>query len=471
MAPATLWVALVVGLQLWATGHTVPTQVTLTPYMPEPGVSCRDPKEYYNNNVQMCCAACPPGQHVKHFCTKTSDTVCSDCEDGTYTKLWNRLPTCLSCGSRCDDDQVKIRVCTKQQNRVCACKADMYCALQTNTDSCRQCMSLSKCGPGFGVASTRSANENVVCRACDPGTFSDTTSSTDVCRPHRTCSILAIPGSASVDAVCAPESPALSTVPEAVYVSQPEPTRSHPLEPEPEPSQTPSTVSVFVKSEPSTTGGISLPIGLIVGVTALGLLVLGLVNCLILVQKKKKPSCLQREAKVPHLPDEKSLGATGLEQQHLLTTAPSSSSSSLESSTSAGDRRLPPRSQPQATATEEARGPQEACAGSRSSDSSRGSHGTHVNVTCIVNVCSSSDHSAQCSSQASTTVGEPDANAPGSPKDEQVPFSQEECPSQSQWETPETLLSREKSLPLGVPDVGMKLDQPGWCDQAAAQVA
>lgn len=64
-----------------------------------------------------------------------------------------------------------------------------------------------------------------------------------------------------MDAVCAPESPALSTVPEAVYVSQPEPTRSHPLEPEPEPSQTPSTVSVFVKSEPSTTGGISLPIG------------------------------------------------------------------------------------------------------------------------------------------------------------------------------------------------------------------
>lgn len=37
-------------------------QVTLTPYMPEPGVSCRDPKEYYNNKVQMCCAACPPGE-------------------------------------------------------------------------------------------------------------------------------------------------------------------------------------------------------------------------------------------------------------------------------------------------------------------------------------------------------------------------------------------------------------------------
>ncbi|KAL1776383.1 tumor necrosis factor receptor superfamily member 1B [Sigmodon hispidus] len=463
MAPTTFWVALVIGLQLWATGHSVPAQITLTPYMPEPGMTCQNPKEYYNNNVQMCCAACPPGQHVKHFCTKTTDTVCTDCEDGTYTKLWNRLSTCLSCGSRCGYDQVKTRACTKEQNRVCTCKADMYCALQTNTDSCRQCMRLSKCGPGFGVASTRSENGNVVCSACAPGTFSDTTSSTDVCRPHRICSILAIPGNASADAVCAPESPTPSAIPELVHISQPEPTRSQSLEPEPEPSQTPGTASSFVRSEPSVESGISLPVGLIVGVTALSLLVLGLVNCFILVQKKKKPSCLQREAKVPHLPDEKSRGMTGLEQQHLLTTAPSSSSSSLESSASAGDRRAPPRIQPQATATEEAQGSQEACAGSRNSDSSHGSHGTHVNVTCIVNVCSSSDHSSQCASQASATVGDPDADSSGSPKDEQVPFSQEECPSQSQWEHTETLQSREKPLPLGVPDVGMKPNQPGWC--------
>lgn len=104
-------------------------------------------------------------------------------------------------------------------------------------------------------------------------------------------------------------------------------------------------------------------------------------------------------------------------------------------------------------------------------DSSHGSHGTHVNVTCIVNVCSSSDHSSQCSSQTSTTVGDPDAHPSGSPKDEQVPFSQEECPSQSQWETPETPLSHEKPWPLGVPDVGMKPNQQGWCDQVAAKVA
>ncbi|XP_051027382.1 tumor necrosis factor receptor superfamily member 1B [Acomys russatus] len=474
MAPTALWVALVVGLQLCATGHSVPAQVTLTPYMPEPGNNCRSPEEYYNRRVRMCCAKCPRGQHAKHLCNETSDTVCADCEESTYTQLWNQLSTCLSCSSPCGADQVEIYTCTKQQNRVCACKADRYCALKTSSGSCRLCMKLSKCGPGFGVTHSRSANGNVVCSACAPGTFSDTISSTDVCRPHRTCSILAIPGNASMDAVCAPESPTSSTVPRTVYASQPEPTRSQILEPKPGPSHTSDTFLVSVDSTLNSVqpkGDISLPIGLIVGLTALGLLLLGLVNCFILVQKKKKPSCLQREAQVPHLPDEQSRGAIGLEQQHLLTTAPSSSSSSLESSGSTGDKRAPLRGHPQATAKEETRGSQGACAGSRSSDSSQGSHGTHVNVTCIVNVCSSSDHSSKCSSQASTTVGDPDANPSVSPKDEQVPFSQEECPSQGQRETPETLQCQEKPLPLGVPDVGMKPSQPGWYNQVAVQVA
>ncbi|XP_052033956.1 tumor necrosis factor receptor superfamily member 1B [Apodemus sylvaticus] len=474
MAPAALWVALVIELQLWATGHTVPAQVVLTPYKPEPGNECRISQEYYDRKAQMCCAKCPPGQYVKHFCNKTSDTVCDDCEASMYTQVWNQFRTCLSCSSSCSADQVETRACTKQQNRACACKADRYCALETHPGSCRLCLKLSKCGPGFGVAGSRTSNGNVVCVACAPGTFSDTTSSTDACRPHRHCSILAIPGNASTDAVCASESPTLSTVPRILYVSQAEPTSSQPLDPKPGPSQDPS-ILVSLGSTPmieqSTKNGISLPIGLIVGVTALGLLMLGLVNCFILVQRKKKPSCLQREAKVPHLPDEKSQDAIGLEQQLLLTTAPSSSSSSLESSASAGDRRAPPGGCPQARATAAAQGSQEACAGSRSSDSSHGSHGTHVNVTCIVNVCSSPDHSSQCSSQASTTVGDPDANPSGSPKDEQVPFSQEECPSPSQWETTETLQSHEKPLPLGVTDMGMKPSQPGWFDQIAVKVA
>lgn len=75
-----------------------------------------------------------------------------------------------------------------------------------------------------------------------------------------------------------------------------------------------------------------------------------------------------------------------------------------------------------------------------------------------MNVCSSSDHSSQCSSQANSTSGNPDSSPLGSPKDEQVPFSKEECPFRSHPGAPETLRqsSEEKPLNLGVPDAGMK---------------
>ncbi|XP_007463241.1 PREDICTED: tumor necrosis factor receptor superfamily member 1B isoform X2 [Lipotes vexillifer] len=401
MLPTAFWAALAVGLQLWAAGRAVPAQAVFTPYVPERGSSCRL-QEYYNTKVQMCCSKCPPGYHVQSLCNKTSDTVCDSCERSTYTRLWNLVPACFSCNSRC---------------------------------------------------SSGTATSNVACAPCAPGTFSDTTSSTDSCRPHRICSSVAIRGTSEMDAVCTSVLPTLKVTPGPAL------TRSQRMEPTPGSSTAPSTSVRLPKApgppsypvEGRNTANISLPIGLIVGVTALGLLIIVLVNCVIMTQKKKKPFCLHGDAKVPHLPADKARSAPGPEQQHLLTTAPSSSSSSLESSASAADRRAPTRPQLQAP------GVGKAPASCGSSEASSGGHGTQVNVTCIVNVCSGSDHSSRCPSQASSTR-DTDTSPSGSPKDEQVPFSKEECPFQSQPGAPETLLQspEEKPLPLGVPDAGMK---------------
>lgn len=195
------------------------------------------------------------------------------------------------------------------------------------------------------------------------------------------------------------------------------------------------------------------------GVTALGLLMIGLLNCVILAQKKKKPFCLPGDAK-PHLPAEKAVAAPGSEQQHLLTTAPSSSSSSLESAAGAPHSGPPrnPHNQPPAPGRDQPRGPGEAQAGSGSSESSPGGLGTHVNVTCIVNVCSSSDHGSRCSSQASSAAGHARCSPSGSPKDEHVPFSKEECPVRSPRGAPRPLRQslEEKPLSLGVPEAGTK---------------
>nr|8HLB_A Chain A, Tumor necrosis factor receptor superfamily member 1B,Maltose/maltodextrin-binding periplasmic protein [synthetic construct] len=178
----------------------LPAQVAFTPYAPEPGSTCRL-REYYDQTAQMCCSKCSPGQHAKVFCTKTSDTVCDSCEDSTYTQLWNWVPECLSCGSRCSSDQVETQACTREQNRICTCRPGWYCAL-SKQEGCRLCAPLRKCRPGFGVARPGTETSDVVCKPCAPGTFSNTTSSTDICRPHQICNVVAIPGNASMDAVC-----------------------------------------------------------------------------------------------------------------------------------------------------------------------------------------------------------------------------------------------------------------------------
>ncbi|XP_046518660.1 tumor necrosis factor receptor superfamily member 1B isoform X3 [Equus quagga] len=461
MAPAALWAALAVGLQLWAAGRAVPAQVVFPRSVPEPSNLCQ-PREYYDERAQRRCSQCPPGCRAKSFCNETSDTVCVPCEDSTYTQLWNWLPECLSCGSRCSTGQVETQTCTLKQNRICTCEPGRYCILPRQ-EGCQVCGLLRKCPPGFGVAKPGTATSNVVCAACAPGTFSDRTSSTDTCRPHRNCSSVAVPGNASMDAICKSVLPTPRVASEPASVPQPGSTRSHHAELTRGPSTAPGTSPLppMVPSPPAEgliTGNFSLPIGLIVGVTALGLLVIGLVNCVIMTQKKKKSFCLQGEAKVPHLPADKAGGAPGQEQQHLLTTAQSSSSSSLESSASTADKRAPTGDQLHAPGTGKASGPGEVRASSSSSEPSSGSHGTQVNVTCIVNVCSSSGHGSQCPSQTSSTAGDTDASPSDSLKDEQVPFSKEECPCQSQSGASETLLQNpeEKPLPLGVPEGGVK---------------
>uniref|UniRef100_A0A8C0HX08 TNF receptor superfamily member 1B n=1 Tax=Balaenoptera musculus TaxID=9771 RepID=A0A8C0HX08_BALMU len=442
MVPTAFWAALAVGLQLWDAGRAVPA--VFIPYVPEPGSSCRL-QEYYDTKVQMCCSKCPPGYHVHSLCNKTSDTVCDSCESSTYTRLWNLVPACFSCNSRCSSDQLETQACTTKQNRICTCKPGWYCTLGRQ-EGCRLCVPLRKCGPGFGVARPGTATSNVACAPCAPGTFSNTMSSTDTCRPHRICSSVAVRGTSEMDAVCTSVLPTLKGTPGPAL------TRSQHVEPTPGPSTAPSTSVrlTMVPGPPSypvegrNTANISFPIGLIVGVTALGLLVIVLVNCVIMTQKKSKiPSFLPSSVYLHILPQASS-------SSHLLTTAPSSSSSSLESSASARTGGRPP-------------GPAAGCGrgeGRRvwgGPEASSGGHGTQVNVTCIVNVCSSSDHSSQCPSQASSTR-DTDTSPSGSPKDEQVPFSKEECPFQSQPGAPETLLQspEEKPLPLGVPDAGMK---------------
>uniref|UniRef100_A0A8C9UKC0 TNF receptor superfamily member 1B n=1 Tax=Spermophilus dauricus TaxID=99837 RepID=A0A8C9UKC0_SPEDA len=425
-------------------------QVAVVPYALEPGDTCRH-NEYYQETAQVCCSKCQPGHHVKNLCTKTSDTVCTPCEDSTFTQVWNVVNKCISCRSPCESGQVETQACTQMRNRVCACRPGSYCMLK-HQDSCRLCLAMRRCLPGYGVSRPGTATSDVKCDPCPRGTFSNTTSSTDICRPHRICDSVAVPGTASTDAVCTSESPRPRVTPGTARTHQPVSTRSQSMEPTPGPSTALST-SLLLPVQKESGSSVSLPVGLIVGLTALGLLMIGLVNCVIVTQKKSKIPFLL--ASLTHRTTFGSLpghawGSDGPGPQIWTPQSLFCGSLSL-------GRGAPNRHRPQMPGSEKAQESREARASSGSSESSPGGHGTQVNVTCIVNVCSSSDYGLQCSSQASATMGDPDTSPSSSTKDEQVPFSREERPFQSRLETPETLLhSSEKPLPLGVPDAGMK---------------
>ncbi|XP_072465011.1 tumor necrosis factor receptor superfamily member 1B isoform X2 [Notamacropus eugenii] len=467
MEPATAaWITFAVGFLLWALGDAVPVQVSL-PYIPQPKGKCRNAEtEYYNDEIQMCCNRCPPGQRVLHSCTRHSNTVCIDCEHDTHTEVWNWVEECHSCRSCYNRDLVEIQNCTKRENRICACKPGFFCITKSQR-SCLRCFRFTKCPPGFGVSKPGTLDSNVECASCAPGTFSDTTSSTDFCKPHRVCLSVAVPGNATSDAICndmvsAPtkagpplskHQPEFMNPKDTMWSSQPNVTLGTSPQPQPQP-----TIRLVFSH------GSLLPLGWILGLMVVILLLIGLIFHFTLSQRKKKLlSCIKEETKVSHSAAEKSqslLGHTGTEQQNLLDSETTSSSNSLLSSGEAKEfqeAKELENDQHQAPSPERSKCVQGARVGSMNSEHSHGG-GTQVKVTCIVSVCNS-DHSSQCSSQSSCPNSEASS---GSSWNEDVPFSQEESPRKDKsacQSASRTLLPdlEEKPFPIGIQEIGMKL--------------
>ncbi|XP_043854820.1 tumor necrosis factor receptor superfamily member 1B isoform X2 [Dromiciops gliroides] len=462
------------------------------PYTPQTKGRCWNPeKEYYNDEIQKCCDKCPPGQRVLRSCTRDSNTVCVDCEGDTHTEVWNWVKECHSCRSRCNRDFEEIQACTKKKNRICVCKTGFYC-ITKNQDRCLRCFKFSKCRRGFGVSKPGTPNSNVQCAACAPGTFSDTESSTDICKPHRVCNSVAVPGNETSDAICndmvsvptevgtplSKHQPGFVNPKDALLTSQPNITLGTSPQPQPQP-----TIRLVFSNGPV------FPFGWILGVLATILALFGLTACLMSQRKDKLLSCIKEETKVvflklaelgifttscphcyhsmPHSAVEKSQsfsGHTGTEQQNLLDSEATSSSNSLDSMLSPGEAKEfqetqgKENNQSQAPSSERSKCGQGTRAGSMNSEHPH-SGGTQVKVTCIVKVCNS-DHSSQCSSHSSCPDFENSSS--GSPWNEDVPFSQEESPGKGKPDpqsASEILLPdvEEKPLPVGIQDMGMKL--------------
>ncbi|AAF17884.1 s002R [Rabbit fibroma virus] len=127
----------------------------------------------------LCCASCHPGFYASRLCGPGSNTVCSPCEDGTFTASTNHAPACVSCRGPCTGHLSESQPCDRTHDRVCNCSTGNYCLLK-GQNGCRICAPQTKCPAGYGVSGHTRAGDTL-CEKCPPHTYSDSLSPTERC--------------------------------------------------------------------------------------------------------------------------------------------------------------------------------------------------------------------------------------------------------------------------------------------------
>ncbi|XP_048387648.2 tumor necrosis factor receptor superfamily member 21 [Stegostoma tigrinum] len=128
---------------------------------------------------EIYCNKCPAGTHVSQHCTSTSLRVCSSCKNGTYTKHENGIDQCHTCRP-CVAPMIQKFPCTAFSDRECTCPPGTFL-------SNKICVAYTVCAIGWRVRKKGSETEDVKCKQCPRGTFSNVPSSPR-CKPLTNCS-------------------------------------------------------------------------------------------------------------------------------------------------------------------------------------------------------------------------------------------------------------------------------------------
>ncbi|MBN3308892.1 TNR21 factor, partial [Amia calva] len=133
-----------------------------------------------STGTTLICDKCPAGTYVSKHCTEANLRDCSPCRNGTYTTHENGIERCHPCRKPCRAPFTEKTPCSALSNRECTCPPHFF----REKDTCRP---HSQCPRGYGVKKKGSAVEDVKCRQCSRGTFSDMSSSVLKCRTHTNC--------------------------------------------------------------------------------------------------------------------------------------------------------------------------------------------------------------------------------------------------------------------------------------------
>ncbi|XP_023266018.1 tumor necrosis factor receptor superfamily member 1B-like [Seriola lalandi dorsalis] len=181
-------------------------KVCSQPYTVDSNGNCRNStREYMPDESNLCCKKCRPGERLIEDCTETTESVCAKCEPGQYMESWNFAQNCFSCEKCKTRNGVEYaQNCSSTTRARCKCMPGMYCVIGFNSPYCKECARYIPCKVGHGVSLPGTANSNVRCEQCPVGTFSDTISLTDRCRPHTNCHGNAVvrKGNTTSDTLC-----------------------------------------------------------------------------------------------------------------------------------------------------------------------------------------------------------------------------------------------------------------------------
>ncbi|KGL79577.1 Tumor necrosis factor receptor superfamily member 8, partial [Tinamus guttatus] len=180
-----------------------------------PSHSC-DTREnwFYDEASRSCCYQCPPG-YVKKKACPTDPRHCMRCGPEQYLSEASQKPRCDACVSCAKEyDLVEKAPCSFNSSRVCECRPGLFCQMPLE-NTCARCQQHTVCKPGFGVKVKGTSTTDVSCEECPPGTFSDQSSSTDICKPHTDCAklnkVAVSKGNATHDQVCMDQAPTYLT--------------------------------------------------------------------------------------------------------------------------------------------------------------------------------------------------------------------------------------------------------------------
>ena len=102
--------------------------------------------EYFDTTARKCCSQCQKGEGVKERCTNSTDTVCVECPEQTYSAKTEAGMICKACTS-CSPARITTSLCTPTQDTACgSCAVGWFLFISSSGPN--QCLKCSPCPPG-----------------------------------------------------------------------------------------------------------------------------------------------------------------------------------------------------------------------------------------------------------------------------------------------------------------------------------